>query len=172
MTKITFKKEELKKYPLLEKLDAGVEVIALKDSHYEGLKGEIIELNYNKEDRVSENECIVEIIVDFEEPTAHDRATKYASLNGTSVESVVMTEDGEIAFLFDESYGYQLLTGQLVCEWCLTPVTSVGETQYDYIGWDWDTEKMSYVKREPAGDTNHKRCSECNGRLDSEFIEY
>ena len=172
MTKLTFKKEELERYPLLEKLEIGTEVLALKDSPYENLKGEIVELNYNKEDRVSENDCIIEIVVDFEEPSTNDRLTKYACLNGTSVENVVMTEEGEIAFLFDDANGYQLLTGQLVCEWCLNPLTSIEETQYDYIGWDWNPKTMSYIKREPSGDTNHKRCTQCDSRIETEFVEY
>lgn len=170
--KITFKNEELKKYPLLAKLEEGIEVIALKGSPYEGLEGEIIELNYNSEDRVTENECIIEIVVDFGEPTAQDRATKYAHLNGTSVESVVMSEDGEIAFMFEECNGYQLLTGQLVCAWCLEPVSSVEETQYDYIGWDWDPEKMEYIKREPSGDTDFKKCTNCGHRFDTDLVDY
>lgn len=172
MKKITFKKEELDKYPLLEKLDVGIDVVALSGSPYAELKGEIVDLNYVEEDRVTENDCIIEIIVDFYEPSVSDRNTKYSSLNETSLQDVVMSEDGEVAFCFDQSTGYQLLTGQLVCEWCLEPLKNVTETQYDYIGWDWNPEKMSYVKAEPDGDTNHKRCGNCNGRIETEYLTY
>lgn len=164
---ITFTAEDLKQYPLLMQLKEGQRVLAIASSDYGQLLGDIIEIRYGN-DKETENECIVEIIVDFDEPDAYLRTTKYAVLNGTSVEEVIMDE-AEIAVCINGT-DYQLLTGQLVCEWCANPIIRATETQQCYISWTWDPDKNEYIKEDEGGDTNHKRCSQCDSRLEAENI--
>ena len=166
-TGINFKEEEVKKYPLLTQLQKGLSVFALNNNDYGKLRGEIVELHYG-EDRETENECVLEIVVDFEEPSALARKTVYANLNGTSVEMVIMAED-EIAVCFN-GVDYQLLTGQLACENCCKPIERVEETQNEYIEWVWNPETQEYVKENSGGDTEGRRCSECAYRIEGEEV--
>lgn len=138
---INFTDEELKEFPLLAKIEEGMEVIAMNDSYYVGLKGHICDIKYD-EDKETDNEDILDIYVDFEVPThvtdglseykAYDAAQEYLDkyypeLNGTSIGEVIMGED-MLGYKFDQdSEDFISITGNKI-----SPVTFC-EIEKDFI---------------------------------------
>lgn len=90
MNNIKFKKEEIEKFEGIQDIEVGGFVRANENTVYDGLIGTIIELRYGEE-KETDNDSILEIIVDFEEKQNMDQL--YPELNGTSVKSVIMGED-------------------------------------------------------------------------------
>lgn len=88
----TFTKVELKAYPLLPQVEAGMEVVALKDSDYEGLFGTIDAVLYGK-DKETENDTVLDIVVTFKEEEGRKIDETHPHLNGTSICEVIMGED-------------------------------------------------------------------------------
>lgn len=95
-----YTKEELMAYPLLNKIEVGMSVIALPGSDYEGLEGVISDIYYGDK-RETENDTIVDIEVDFKHVVPVEET--HPHLNGTGIDGVMMGED-ELAFLIDDSY--------------------------------------------------------------------
>lgn len=118
-----FKVEELKVYPYLEKLHIGQSVIALEGDIFEGMKGEIVGINYNKEDRETENESVVEIVVSFDERDFTQLRFKknfeahYETMEDVSIDYVVMDEE-TIGILDMCGLNYKTLKGESVCMDC------------------------------------------------------
>ena len=106
----TFKNEELKRFPLLSKITADMEVVALNNNYYEGLEGYIDEIRYG-DDRETENDGILEIVVSFI-PTG-DLEKTHPQLNNTSVDMVIMAEE-LLGFKFDDSDVYLDIEGKIV----------------------------------------------------------
>lgn len=150
MNNIMFNEEILKKYPLLSKMKEGIDCIYLADTIYVGTSCEVIAVSSDENGNPK-----IEI-----------------SLGNPHYKEVTIDDLSVVAFEVDESNGYQLLNGQLVCPWCSHLITHIEETQYDYISWDWDTESMSYIKKDSTGDTNYPRCSHCDSRIESDSISY
>jgi hypothetical protein len=160
---IKFSKVELKAFPHLESIQSGLAVIALKGSDYEGLKGRISEVKYGA-DKETENETILDIYVDFEEPEYTSVETTHPHLNGTSISDVICGED-ELGFLFQEEDSFhKTADGKAVCPHCFVAMERVTETQHDDISWVF--EEGNYVKHSGMGDSNGKRCDQCDGVLD------
>lgn len=125
---IKFTSAELKQFPLLEKISEGMEVVATNASEYDGLYGCISEIRYGL-DKETENECILEICVDFcvpehvtdglSENDGYDAMQKYLDehypiLNGTSISEVIMSED-MLGFQFNLSDTfYTEITGEVM----------------------------------------------------------
>lgn len=84
-------------------------VVANANSPYEGLHGEITEIR-SGEEKETENEVELEIVVDFEE--VPDMDTKYSILNGTTIDQVIMDEE-TLNFFFDDGL-YSLVEGKVV----------------------------------------------------------
>lgn len=100
MKNIAFTAEELREYPKLNEIEEGLTVVANEASYYEGLIGVIAEVRYEEDERETENDTILEIVVDFEEVENMD--DKYSALNGTSVSQVIMDEES-LNFYFNSN---------------------------------------------------------------------
>lgn len=160
---INFSKVELKAFPKLGLIQEGIRVIGLKGSDYEGLEGTIDEFQYGAE-KETENETILDIHVDFEEPEFSSVEDTHPHLNGTSISDVICGED-ELGFIFEDGAPfYTTSDGKAVCPHCYAPLNRVTETQSEDISWDFT--KGYYVKTNGMGDSDGKRCGECDGRLD------
>lgn len=87
----------------LEQIKRSIFVVS-KDDSYEGLFGEIISVEDDPENFETENDCALEITVNFI-PTKNIKKT-HDHLNETSVENVFMCED-ELVYFFEglENYG-------------------------------------------------------------------
>lgn len=105
-----FTDEEKKAYPLIDKIQRNMQVVALEGESYEGLKGSITEIRYGDQ-KETENDCILEIVVDFKKPLHGTLEELYPHLNGTGIEQVIMDE-GCLGFYFEGETSY--------------PVTAVG----------------------------------------------
>jgi len=159
---MTFTKAELKAYPLLNKIERGLRVVAI-DCDYEGLYGTIDEIRYGQ-DKETENDCILEIIVDFEEPEHGSLEYLYPHLNGTGIGQVIMSED-ILGFFFEEAQILaQTADGKAICPDCHKPLEIVRETQYDDIVWTF--QNGEYVKENLIGSSDGKRCDQCNAVID------
>jgi len=164
---ISFKKAELKAYPFLSKLEVGLRGIANDESNYKGLLGSVSEIRYGDE-KETENDCIVEIIMDFEEHDYADVETTNPELNGTGIDQVVMDET-DMGFFFDNNPLAQTLDGKIVCPECHASLNSVSETQYEDLS--WSLRDGEWVKNEGAGGSEGKKCPVCDVVLeDSETI--
>ncbi|BCO16097.1 hypothetical protein_gp044 [Bacillus phage vB_BceM_WH1] len=119
-----FTDDELFKYPYLNFISVGGEVIALKDSMYDGLKGVIEEVRYGEE-RETENDCILDIVVTYH-ATDEEVAISHPQLNGTSICEVIMGED-ELGFLIEaiNRDSYLTAAGVPVCPTCLEGIDEV-----------------------------------------------
>lgn len=161
---IKFSAVELKAFPKLALIASGLKVIGLKGSDYEGLEGCISEVKYGT-DRETENETVLDIYVDFEEPEYASVETTHPHLNGTSISDVICGED-ELGFKFEseEAPFYTTADGKAVCPHCYAPLDRVTETQYDDIVWNFENGK--YVKENGMGSSDGKRCDQCNGVLE------
>lgn len=164
MTAICFTKEELKKYPLISQIEIGMRVIANDLSYYKGLKGTITEIRYGNE-KETDNDTILEIIVDFEEPQYGSLEHLYPELNGTSIGQVIMDEES-LGFYFNGNPIAQDAKGQIICPDCHKSLNHVSETQFEDIYWNLEDGK--WVKSISDGDSNGKRCPYCDARLDDE----
>lgn len=161
----TFTKVELKAYPLLPQAEAGLEVVALKGSDYEGLFGTIDDVLYGK-DKKTENETVLDIIVTFKEEEGRGIAETHPHLNGTSICEVIMGED-ELAFFFTDSDKLaQQLDGKYICPSCGVGMSSVTEYQGETIQWDF--EDGEYQKSITNGYSDGKKCGECNSKINDE----
>ncbi|MDF2879656.1 MAG: hypothetical protein K0R54_213 [Clostridiaceae bacterium] len=159
MNNIKFTDEEIKKYPLLSNIEIGQCVLALDNNDYAKLRGVISDIKYGK-DKETENEDILDIYVDFEEPENLDEL--YPHLNGTGVDQLIMAED-MLGFYF-EAYEVPIsINNMIVCENCCTEVKIINETQYDDIKWTF--ENGDYKKENLQGDTAGKTCGNCGERL-------
>ena len=170
MNQIKFKKEEIKEYPLLEKIEIGLRIIAI-NSYYDGLYGTISDIKYG-EDKETENEGILDIYVDFEEPENGTLEELYPQLNGTGIDMVIMGEE-QLGFFFDDAPLSVSINGKAVCPNCYTEMDVINETQYDDIQWTF--KDGEYVKENLAGDTNGKRCGNCDNLLpedEEQFFMY
>ena len=167
---IRFKKEEIKEYPLLEKIEIGLRVIAI-NSVYDGLYGTIADIKYDQ-DKETENESILDIYVNFEEPKNGTLEELYPQLNGTGIDMVIMGED-ELGFFFDDAPLAVSINGKTICPNCYKEIDIVNETQYDDIRWIFKNGK--YIKETLMGDTNGKRCGNCDNLLpedEGQFFMY
>jgi hypothetical protein len=146
---IEFSKVELKAYPKLPLIQKGLDVIGLKGTKHEGMKGKITNVIY--EPNQTKNSSILEIIVDFGDSQS------------------ICSED-ELGFMFkeDDSF-YTTAEGKAVCPSCYVPMDIVTEVQYDDITWRFQDGK--YVKENGMGDTDGKRCAQCRARLDDDNDE-
>lgn len=162
---IKFSKVETKAYPLIGEISVGMEVIALKESDYEGLKGTISEIQYGKE-KETENETILDIHVDFEEQEYAPIETTHPNLNGTGISGVICGED-ELGFQFNSLIPfYQTADNKAVCPHCYVAMETVKETQYDDITWTF--KDGQYVKENGEGSSNGKKCDSCDGYIEDE----
>lgn len=160
---IQFKENEVSTYPLLEQIKIGLSVIGLQVSDYNGLNGVIKDIKYGQ-DKETENETILDIYVDFEEPEYSSIEKTHSHLNGTSINQVICGED-ELGFLMDEQSGiYLSFEGKAVCPHCFIAMDGVTETQTTDIYWDFKNGK--YVKKTGELSSEGKHCVSCNG-----FIE-
>lgn len=125
---IKYTQAELIKYPLLTKIMEDMTVVAI-DCDYAKLEGVITEIRYGA-DRETENEGILEIIVDFyipdevftgleQDSDASDEAFNayvykhYPHLNGTSIEQVIMSEE-ILVFYFIEEGLFRNISGEVI----------------------------------------------------------
>lgn len=153
---ILFTKVELKAYPLLPLLETGLRVICLKQESYEGLKGTITEIRYGNK-RETENNSIVEIIVDFDELLHQSVDESHPHLNGTSIGQVVMCEE-TLGIYFDANPP-RTLDNKIVCESCYESLDMITETQNDHI--TWNLTDGEWLKTQ-SGDSDGKRCHLCD----------
>lgn len=137
---LNYTQEELNQYPLLPKIEVGMTVVALPDSDYEGLGGVITDILYG-ETRETENETILDIVVDFEEYAPIEKT--HPHLNGTGISGVMMGED-ELAFAFDVENTYLTAKGQLYCNECSELKTTVVQTIEEDHRWEWTGEKYEH----------------------------
>lgn len=160
---IKFSKVELKAFPKLELIERGMNVIGLKDSDYEGLKGHISDIKYGT-NMESENESILDIYVNFVEMDNVSIDTTHPHLNGTSISEVICGED-ELGFMFNsEDPFFTTADEKAVCPHCFEPLVRVTETQTEDICWNFTDGK--YVKEDVSGSSNGKSCDTCNGDLE------
>lgn len=157
-----FTDEELFKYPYLNFIYPGGEVIALKDSMYDGLKGVIDEVRYGMA-KETENDVILEIVVTYE-GTDEEVAISHPQLNGTSICDVIMGED-ELGFIMEARSHeiYYTAAGVPVCPTCLEALDEV-------IVQTIETKKFKSYKghllKQPGGHTEEiSTCLKCNTRL-------
>lgn len=160
---ITFSKAELKAYPLLPKIEVGMRGIATEESDYKGLEGTVSEIRYGDQ-RETENDTILEIIMDFEEPTHGSLEELYPVLNGTGIEQVIMGED-MMGFYFDGGNPALTPEGKIVCPDCYKALDTVTETQYDDITWSFEDGEY---RKSNAGSSDGKKCPECNAYIEAE----
>ncbi|MFJ8531195.1 hypothetical protein [Bacillus sp. NPDC094106] len=160
-----FTKVELKAYPLLPQVEAGVEVVALKGSDYEGLFGTIEAVHYGNE-KETENDTVLDIVVTFEEEDGRKIEETHPHLNGTSICEVIMGED-ELGFFFgvNDDFAKQL-DGKYVCPSCGKGMDAVTENQAEDIQWDF--KDGEYHKSTDKGYSNGKKYGECGCKFNDE----
>lgn len=149
---MNYTQEELNQYPLLSKIEIGMEVIALPDSDYNGLGGVITDILYGDK-RETENETIVDIVVDFEEFAPVEKT--HPHLNGTGISGVMMGED-ELAFHIDGAY--MSGKGQLYCEECSELKATVLQTREEDHRWEWTGENYEHSVSHGGG---YKKFDDC-----------
>lgn len=117
---VTFRKKDLEEYPRLVELKIGKEVIALEGTIYAGMKGRIVDLRYDLEDRGTKNPGILEIEVDFDYlPTFYYKVNfqplglKQSNVN---IKSVIMSEE-YVGLRASDEFWYSL-QNKKVCELC------------------------------------------------------
>ena len=170
--------QELKRYLYyMDKIKSGTEVVAI-NCEYEGLKGVITDV-YSGNDRLTNNECLLDILVDFYIPqeiidNSEDPdkwiEENFPQLEGTGISQVVMSED-MLAYDFDNNTNFYItLEEQVVCPNCCKLLNRAIETQYNDIEWIFNNGK--YEKKTLLGDSNGIRCPYCNTKLIDEDIEY
>jgi hypothetical protein len=130
---INFTPEELKKYPLLAKLDINMDVIAIKTEltdEYTGLIGHITDINYGTDKETEREGNILEIHVDLKVPDyvladvdeslLYDveqawLKENYPHLNGTSICGLIMDET-ELGFNLSPANGrFYNIDGKYIC---------------------------------------------------------
>jgi hypothetical protein len=131
---IKFTEQELEKYPLLDKLEINMDVVAIKTDttdEYTGLFGHITDIIYNKADMQTEREGnILEITVDFKVPDSVTEGVdesieydveqswlkeNYSQLNGTSICDVILDET-ELGFNLSPANGrFYSIDGKYIC---------------------------------------------------------
>ncbi|MFB9749915.1 hypothetical protein, partial [Leifsonia shinshuensis] len=141
------------------------EVIALKGGSYEGLMGYIEEILILDE-RITENDCLLDIVVTFEETFNMD--ITHPHLNGTTVSKVIVGEDDLGFYVHDRDELAETIEGKAVCPSCFAPLDNVIEIQHDVIEWDWDSATQSYQKSD-QGSSDGKECGYCDGRIYDEM---
>lgn len=151
---MTFTKEELNQYPLLSQIQVGMDVIALPDSDYNGLTGVITDILYG-ETRETENETIVDIVVDFNDEGPLEKT--HPHLNGTGVGGVMMGED-ELVFDLNNNGVFVSGKGQLYCEDCSELKTEVVQTSQSEHHWEWTGEKYEYNVSQNGSYKSFKGC--------------
>lgn len=151
---MTFTKEELNQYPLLSQIQVGMDVIALPDSDYNGLTGVITDILYG-ETRETENETIVDIVVDFNDEGPLEKT--HPHLNGTGVGGVMMGED-ELAFDLNNNGVFVSGKGQLYCEDCSELKTAVVQTSQSERRWEWTGEKYEYNVSQNGSNKSFEDC--------------
>lgn len=149
---ISFTSEELKDFPLLDKIQVGMNVIALPESSYEGLGGVVTDILYG-ENRETENETILDIVVDFEEFAPLHKT--HPHLNGTGIDNVFMGED-ELAFYIDNTF--VSAKGQLYCEECHELKDKVVQYSEEEHAWTWTGDKYEYSVSHSEGDKEFYDC--------------
>lgn len=162
MSNITFKQEELELFPYLYLIFPGEEVIALKGSMYDGLKGVIEEIRYGDE-RETENDCILDIVVTYH-ATDEEVAISHPQLNGTSICEVIMGED-ELGFIIEAINRDTYLTaaGVPVCPTCLE---GIDEVIVQTIQTDKYKSYKGHLLKQPGGHTDEiTTCLRCNNRI-------
>lgn len=92
----------------------GMEVVALDNNLYRGLKGEVVEVRSGKEKETG-NEGEYEIIVDFDEPPNYLK--DYPELNGTSLSEVIMNEY-ELGFYLTGELTELEMQNKTICPKC------------------------------------------------------
>lgn len=160
---IQFKSTEVSSYPLLEQIKIGLSVTGIEVSDYKGLQGVITDIKYGQ-DKETENETVLDIYVDFEEPEYSSVEETHPHLNGTSINQVICGED-ELGFLMDEHNGiYLSVEGKAVCPHCFIAMDGVNETQTTEICWNFENGK--YVKKTGDLSSEGKHCVSCNGYIE------
>lgn len=149
-----FKAEELAQYPLLSKIEVGQSVIALPDSDYNGLAGVITEILYGEE-RETENETILDIVVDFEEVEPLEKT--HPHLNGTGIGNVFMGED-ELVFAFDHYNQYVSAKGQLYCKECEELKLRVNKHHAKSESWTWGDNGQEYGNEQSSSYLSFDDC--------------
>jgi hypothetical protein len=142
----------------LEKLKEGLKVIGLKDTKYEGLKGRITKL------LKSNNDANLDIEVNFEESPYAPIEYTHPHLKDTNISQIICGIQ-ELGFMFKEnSPFYMTIEGKAVCPSCYIPMDIVTEIQHEEITWIF--KNGEYIKEDSAKDSEGKRCSKCDARLD------
>lgn len=152
--KVNYTQEELNEYPLLPKIEVGMAVVALPDSDYEGLGGVVTDILYG-EARETENETILDIVVDFEEHAPLEKT--HPHLNGTGIGGVMMGED-ELAFVFDVEGTYLTAKGQLYCDECSELKTKIVEEKTETSTWVWTDKGYVQTVEHGVGLKHFKGC--------------
>ncbi|MFF2532343.1 hypothetical protein ACFVS2_25875 [Brevibacillus sp. NPDC058079] len=172
---IEFKMSELKAYPLLPQIEVGMRVLATDETNYAGLFGSITEIRYGDQ-KETENDTILEIVVDFEQPENLNLEETNPGLNGTGIDQIIMSEeDLGFKFLSEEfiDYNFYMMANRkIVCPNCLYPVERVIEEQYEEITWTF--KNGDYEKETGVGRSDGKRCGKCKNLLQdtNEFFAY
>lgn len=162
---IKFTKAETNAYPFIGEISVGMEVLALKDCDYEGLKGTISEIQYGN-DKETENETVLDIHVDFEEHEHAPTEKTHPHLNGTGISGVICGED-ELGFKFDYRIPFfQTAEGLAVCPHCHDVLRIVKETQT--TGVTWTFKDGQYMKGHVEVQSDGKRCEQCDGLIEDE----
>lgn len=147
----------------------GRKVIGLKGTDYEGLVGAVERVLEQGE---TEQPFEIGIVVTFEEPEHSTVEYTHPHLNGTSIEEVIFIDEDiqkELAFYEeeDDEFSYTL-DGKAVCPNCYRPIELVFETQYTDLSWKWNAEEKQYIKSHDTGDSDGKKCPDCDGRIEDE----
>lgn len=151
---MNFKAEELAQYPLLSKIEVGQSVIALPESDYKGISGVITEILYG-ESRETENETILDIVVDFD--TDLPLEDTHPHLNGTGIGNVFMGED-ELAFAFDHYNQYVSAKGQLYCKECEELKLRVNKHHAKSESWTWGENGQEYGNEQSSSYMSFDDC--------------
>jgi len=160
LSKSSFTQEELKQYPFLDKIEVGMNVVALPESSYEGLGGVITDILYG-ENRETENETILDIVVDFEAFSPLE--TTHPHLNGTGIEDVFMGED-ELAFYIDSKF--VSAKGQLYCEECSELKDKIVQFSEEAHAWTWTGDKYEYSVSHSG---SYKQFDDCGHNVEGAF---
>jgi len=160
---IPFTKLELKAYPMIQKIEVGMRGVANDNCDYKGLIGTVSELRYGQQ-KETENDCILEVVMDFEEPLHGSLEDLYPVLNGTGIGGVVLDEES-VGIFFEDNVA-QTLDGKIVCPTCHLLLDYVSEVQEDDI--HWNLENGVWMKTNGEGSSNGKRCPYCDARIDDD----
>lgn len=160
---IIFSKEILEALPLVKNVEIGMGVVANETSDFGGLEGTLSSIRFGAE-RETDNEGILEIIVDFNEHDYMNLSISNPNVHVSNLEQAIMNEE-MLGFKFKNSSTVQTLDGRIVCQSCFASLDCVTETQFEDISWSLVD---GVWKKSVSEDSEGKRCPQCENSLEIE----